>query len=148
VREEPRLLLDTNILVHLVRRDAVGQRVENQFQLLTIAPRPLVSSVSHGELRALAAQFGWGAARAEEVDRLLRYFDEAPNNSPGIPEAYALIAFYCRSQGRVLSDNDVWIAATAHVLDLRLLTADRDFDFLHGVFLSREWINPQQDHGA
>ncbi len=36
---------------------------------------------------------------------------------------------------RNMSKNDLWIAATASVLNARLLTTDRDFDHLDQVFL-------------
>lgn len=40
---------------------------------------------------------------------------------------YAQAADYCRCNGRVLSNNDLWIAATALETGERLLTCDRDF---------------------
>jgi predicted nucleic acid-binding protein len=46
-----------------------------------------------------------------------------------------------------LGDNDVWIAATASLADAVFLTTDRDFDPLHGIFLTREWVDPHQDRG-
>jgi predicted nucleic acid-binding protein len=34
-----------------------------------------------------------------------------------------------------MGKNDLWIAATAYILDATLLTADGDFDHLNGSFL-------------
>lgn len=45
--------------------------------------------------------------------------------------------FTARNMGK----NDIWIAATASVLDATLLTTDNDFDHLHGEFLSLEKID-------
>lgn len=42
----------------------------------------------------------------------------------------------------LLGQNDMWIAATAHVLDCELVTTDKDFDHLHGAKLRRRWIDP------
>jgi len=35
---------------------------------------------------------------------------------------------------RNMGKNDLWIAATAHVSNAILLTTDRDFDHLNGVY--------------
>jgi len=40
-----------------------------------------------------------------------------------------------------MGDNDIWIAATASVLKATLLTTDRDFDHLDGVFLRVFYID-------
>lgn len=37
---------------------------------------------------------------------------------------------------RNMGKNDLWIAATASILDAQLLTTDFDFDHLNGVFLN------------
>lgn len=42
-------------------------------------------------------------------------------------EIYGELASYCRKRGRVLSHNDLWIAALAIEHDTRLVTYDRDF---------------------
>jgi hypothetical protein len=39
-------LLDTNILVHQVRRDAVGERIQKIYSPLLADPRPLISIVT------------------------------------------------------------------------------------------------------
>lgn len=53
----PLYLLDTNILVHLVRGDAVGQHIRSKYSPALLEPRPLISIVTEGELRSLAYQF-------------------------------------------------------------------------------------------
>jgi predicted nucleic acid-binding protein len=50
----PLYLLDTNILVHLVRGDGVGQYVRDAYAPLLRDPRPLICVVSDGELCSLA----------------------------------------------------------------------------------------------
>lgn len=67
-------LLDTNILVHLVRRDRVGVRILHFSSPLLTEPRPLVSVVTDGELRSLIFQFGWGQQDADQAHFLLNYF--------------------------------------------------------------------------
>jgi predicted nucleic acid-binding protein len=140
-------LLDTNILVHLVREDAVSQRILRRYDLLNHQPRPLVCEVTQGELRSLALQFGWGRRRVERALNLLAYFTTTPIGDLMVYETYSKIDQYCVSRGRVLGDNDAWIAAGTVAADALLLTTDHDFDPLHKVFLQREWIDPHLDVG-
>ncbi len=70
----PLYLLDTNVLVHLVRGDAVWARVRATYQPLLIDPRPLISVVTAGELRSLALQFNWQAEKIDQMDFYLGYF--------------------------------------------------------------------------
>ena len=49
--------LDTYILVHLIRRDALGQYLINNYSLYSLDPRPLISDVTEGELRSLAIRW-------------------------------------------------------------------------------------------
>lgn len=80
----PFYLLDTNILVHLVRGDAVWTRVRAHYQPLLVAPRALISVISAGELRSLALQFNW---QAEKIDQM----------EPAA-ELFQLMNCWCRSQ--------------------------------------------------
>ena len=41
---------------------------------------------------------------------------------------------------RNMGKNDLWIAATASILNATLLTTDLDFNHLHNVFLNLECI--------
>jgi predicted nucleic acid-binding protein len=42
-----------------------------------------------------------------------------------------------------MGKNDIWIAATASVVNAILMTTDTDFDHLNGVFLSVVYIDPR-----
>jgi predicted nucleic acid-binding protein len=44
---------------------------------------------------------------------------------------------------RNMGKNDIWIAATASVLNATLVTTDADFDHLNGVFLTVAYIDPR-----
>ena len=44
---------------------------------------------------------------------------------------------------RPMGKNDAWIAATANVSKMVLITTDKDFDHLDGTFLNRIWIDPK-----
>ena len=131
-------LLDTGILVHIIRGDATGVFIRDNYAPLLADPRPLISIVTEGEIRSLAYQWKWGLAKREQMRFLLDYFDRSPIERDEILEAYAEIDGYREAVGRPMGKNDVWIAATAHVTGRRLLTTDQDFDHLHPDLITRE----------
>ncbi len=137
------LLLDTNIVIHLVRGGLLGQTIDRRFQLRARPERPLVSVVTLGEALAFARQHGWGAARIERLRELLRELVSVNLNSQAVLERYAEISDFLKRNGRTVSDNDVWIAACASAAEATLLTTDRDFDPLAGQYLDRVWIDPR-----
>jgi tRNA(fMet)-specific endonuclease VapC len=120
--------------------DATGQAIKAKYDLLMTATRPIISFVTEGEMRSLAYQFGWGAAKVDQMHFYLGYFDHAPIDTPATIEAYALIDAYSERAGRTMGKNDVWIAATAYVTGATLLTTDADFDHLTPLFLTIERV--------
>ena len=50
------VLLDTSVLVHLARQDPTGAWVENQFALTARADRPLISTITEGEILGFSRQ--------------------------------------------------------------------------------------------
>ena len=136
------LLLDTNILVHYVRRDAVWTRIRSRYRPLMASPTPLISVVTTGELRSLAYQWNWSAAKRSQMEFILGYFKVVTIHDAAVVEAYSIIDSYFQVQGQVLGKNDLWIAATAQATGARLVTTDRDFDRMDPLFLARDWIDP------
>ena len=116
--------------------------IRARHQPLALGPKPIISIVTAGELRSLAFQYRWGKAKIDQMEFILGYFDEIPIDSPALVDAYAVIDSHLQLQGHILGKNDLWIAATAHVLGATLLTTDRDFDSLVPAFLARDWIDP------
>ncbi len=47
-------LLDTSVIIHLVRGNALGQHIRDNYDLLHCQPRPLVCVVSLAEARVLS----------------------------------------------------------------------------------------------
>ncbi len=137
--------LDTNILVHLIRRDGIGQYVNNHYSLLASDPPPMISDVTEGELRSLAIQWKWGAKKKEQMEFVLSHFRRVPINRKKVFRTYAAIDAYSELLGRPMGKNDVWIAASARVMKAILLTTDKDFDHLQPDFIIREWIDPERD---
>ena len=131
------LLLDTNIVIHLIRDNEVGQRVDSLFQIRHRRDRPLISVVTIGECLSIARQFKWGAARIENLEALLRELVVVSIDSRAVLERYGEFHHLTRSSGRALGHNDLWIAATAAATGAHLVTTDADFDALSPLHISR-----------
>ncbi|MEA2694386.1 MAG: tRNA(fMet)-specific endonuclease VapC [Acidobacteriota bacterium] len=138
------LLLDTNILVHLVRGNSLGRWLEEQFAISSRTERPLISVVTIGEALALGKKFAWGQARIETLEALFSELVVLDINSEVVLRAYAEIDHRLSEMGNPIQHNDMWIAATAVAAQAHLLTTDRDFDALHPSPLTRTWIDPRR----
>lgn len=136
-----RYLLDTNILIHLIRGSALGLWIESHYALSGAAQVPLISSVTEGELRSFAIYVDWGKDKQRVLQDRLNQFVIVPIELPDIMQAYAEIDATSTRQGRKMGKNDIWIAATAHVTGARLLTTDKDFDHLSPRLIKRDWID-------
>jgi predicted nucleic acid-binding protein len=140
------LLLDTNILVIYARDGEPSKRLEAELGLQAGRVQGMISIVTVGEAYALALKLNWGQERRQRLMDLIRLkLVPIDINRPEILAAYAEIDHFSEKivkPARPLGQNDMWIAATAHVLDCELVTTDKDFDHLHGEKISRRWINP------
>jgi tRNA(fMet)-specific endonuclease VapC len=118
-------ILDTNIVLHLIRNDPLALWMEATYRFQADGLSPIISAVSEGEIRSLALQFGWGASRLREMERLLDRLVLVPIDYRHIIPAYALNGLPLSASRDALGENDTWIAATAHATGSRLLTTDR-----------------------
>lgn len=135
------LLLDTNIVVHLIRDNEVGRRVDSMFQIRHRPDRPLISIVTIGECLSLARQLNWGPAKVAAMEALLREFLVVPIDARPVLEHYAEFHSWTKSIGRTLGHNDLWIAATAAAAGAHLVTTDGDFDPLHPTHIRRTIVS-------
>jgi predicted nucleic acid-binding protein len=135
-------LLDTNVVLALIRANSLGQCIDQQYGLRAALNRSMICIVTVGEMLSLVRQFNWGQAKREELQSLLNEIVWLDINHPDILDAYGEIDHASLQQGRKLGKNDAWIAATAKVTGATLLTTDPDFDHLQGTYLDRIWINP------
>lgn len=142
------LLLDTNVVLHLVRGKATGLALDKEFGLRARPDRPLISVVTVGELLALAARLKWGTKKVALLQELIRELVVVDIRNEPVLKKYAEIDGYLIGKGRKIGDNDIWIAATAAVTGAHLLTSDKDFDPLHDVFLTRLYYDPEPSADA
>lgn len=137
-------LLDTKILLHLLRGNPLGRHIDQQFALRSSLATCVISVVTVGEMYSLARTLTWGPARVLSLKSLL---DEVPwidISDPAILDTYGQIDHFSARHGRPMGKNDLWIAATAHATNMTLLTTDKDFDHLDPAFITRVWIDPNQ----
>jgi tRNA(fMet)-specific endonuclease VapC len=141
-------LLDTNILLALIRGKELGEAIDQQYGLRSSLNRSMICVVTAGEMLSLARQCEWGQTKLDEMQALLDEVVWIDINHPDILDAYGEIDHASRSQGRKMGKNDVWIAATAKVAKTTLLTTDLDFDHLQKKHLDLIWIDPKSKPSA
>jgi len=137
-------LLDTNILIELIRGNPLGQHIDARFGLRVALNRSMICVVTVGEMHSLVRQFAWGQAKIDALEEMLRELVWLDINNPQVLDAYGEIDHASIVAGRKMGKNDVWIAATARVTRATLLTTDPDFDHLHGTWIHRVWVDPNQ----
>ena len=142
------LVLDTNVLVHLIRRGTAGRLLDDAYGLTARRPRPIISVVSRGEIKALALDLGWGEEKLRSLEALLAHLPAADISASQVVDAYAQLDHESRKRGRKMGKNDLWIAATAHVAQAVLLTTDRDFDHLNPALIQVEYVEPEKLKGG
>jgi tRNA(fMet)-specific endonuclease VapC len=137
------LLFDTNVLLLFLRGDIHWQTVYETYDVENTLN--CLSVVSLGELYALALRNNWGERRIAQIAQIRRDFTIIDINIEDIIQKYAQIDAF--SQGKLpnrplnvsarnMGKNDLWIAATASVYGMQLLTADADFQHLDTSFLT------------
>ena len=121
-----RFLLDTNIVIALIARDSSVERG------LASAEKVYVPSLVLGELY-------FGARASAQMDRNLARIDEfAAANAVLVPDVatareYGVLKAALRAKGRLIPENDMWIAAIAQQHGLTLITRDAHFQEVEGL---------------
>jgi tRNA(fMet)-specific endonuclease VapC len=145
-----KLLLDTNILIFLSK--------DPTFHLLEKVINPdnqrlYISVVSLSELKSLALQYKWGVNKWQIINSTIRNAVIIDVNE-NLVDTYAEIDSYSQRRNpritnypfatpRNMGKNDLWIAATASLLGLKLVTTDADFNHLHQVFIEVQVLKPE-----
>ncbi|WP_425485397.1 type II toxin-antitoxin system VapC family toxin [Azospirillum oleiclasticum] len=120
-------MLDTNVLLHLLKGHATGLAIERALRLSSRPERPLLSSIVEGELRGLAAGWKWGPSRLALLEERLAELVPVSAGAPEVVRAYGELYAHQSALGRRTGENDLWIAATASAVGGIVLTCDGDF---------------------
>lgn len=91
---------------------------------------PVIAELRYGFLKG---------SRQNKNEEMLHRFLSQPQVEIALPtldtaKLYADFQLHCIKKGRVLSHNDLWIAAIAKQNDGTLVTYDRDFEALNSIF--------------
>lgn len=126
----PAYLLDTGIVLLANRASHTSKVIDSQFSLSASSFRPAICEVSVGELLAFANANHWGAERNAELMGRLKSSLVLPISHPGVHQRWADMQSTLQGAGITVGQNDMWIAATASVTGLTVLTTDKDFKHL------------------
>lgn len=140
------IVLDTNILVDLVRNNERGRKINERFQLTERAERPLFSSVTEGEILGLARlpKWQWGEPKLRQLQELLANLVRVDAGLRDVVDAYADLYATSHATGNGTGENDLWIAATAKATGSILLTRDADFDWMNPTHLAVERVTDDE----
>jgi tRNA(fMet)-specific endonuclease VapC len=122
------LICDTSFVSHLLRREERPDRYAHWSvdDLARIkAAFPAISIVTVAELRAGCMDAGWGSRKIAETERQWAEYLPLLIDDPHL-NAWARLWVAAKAHGVAISDNDLWIAATANARRNVLVTCDRD----------------------
>jgi tRNA(fMet)-specific endonuclease VapC len=119
------VLLDTGVLLHLLRGKALGRKIEKDYNLSKRPERPLISVVTVGEILAIARRQNYGKEKLDTLDQILKDTVIVDVRRP-IADRFAELLTIQQAIGQPIGENDTWIAATAKATDSTLLTTDKD----------------------
>lgn len=141
-------ILDTNIFISLIRNEDFSDNFDRKYRKRNDIW--FTSTVVEGELNSFALQRNWGQKRILEIKKLLDKVIISPIKTKKIIDLYAEIDAYSQGKhptlrlpksARNMGKNDIWIAATAAALELTLITTDKDYEHLDGIFLDVVFVN-------
>jgi predicted nucleic acid-binding protein len=139
-------VLDTSTLLHLIRGNELGQQLDSSFGLRAAMHRHAISIVTHGELQVLAERNDWGEQKRSALATALDNLVTINIDSEPLVRAYVQVEEACRKVPggeRKMGQNDMWIAATALLCGLPIITTDGDFRHLNGRLITVNWVNPK-----
>lgn len=143
------LVIDTCVLIHIVRDTLTGKNCLDTISKLDEEPNIIISVVTKAEMESFALQNQWGVKKIEKLEKLLESITviDINHSDNALLSQYSKIDAFSKGRGinkngnkligsaRKMGKNDLWIAATASALDITLITTDGDFDHLHPDFI-------------
>ena len=150
-----RYLLDTGLLLGFTRTAPWALKVREAHDLGNAENMVFTSVICRGEILALAEKYGWGSEKRTRLEELLRQIPQLDISRGPIIDAYARLDAWTHGKSVMapknarppkpavsMTQNDMWIAATAHASGATLLSTDRDFEHLHNVWLQFVYVRP------
>ena len=123
-------LLDTNIVIAMFADEAaIQERRKNADKVFL--PSPVVGELCYG-----ARKSSRPIENLTRVNRLIQDFQVIPCNLE-TARWYGIVKDELRRKGRLIPDNDIWIAAVAMQRGLILVTRDSHFDEIESLQTER-----------
>jgi tRNA(fMet)-specific endonuclease VapC len=126
----PRFLLDTNICIYIRRRRPA--EILQRFLGLKVG-EAAISVITYGELI-------YGAEKSEQREAAMRQLEELASLLRVLPlpadagRSYGALRAELEAGGRIIGNNDLWIAAHARAAKLILVTNnEREFQRVSGL---------------
>ncbi len=144
-----RYVLDSNIVLYYVRNSERKNIIEQQYQPFAEGNTAIISIVTVAELTSLAQRQKWGERKQQVLQNIFDSLAIIEIRYSDLIQAYAQIDTYSQGKdenrplkmsARNMSKNDLWIAATTHTTNSKLLTTDKDFEHLNSVFFELDLI--------
>ncbi len=119
-----RVVVDTDVVSFLFKSHPLGSHYAEHLASRVL----LISFMTVAELERWAIQSQWGAARLNRFRAHLGRFTVVPS-SPDLCRMWAEITVGAQASGRRIECADAWVAATALLYDVPLVTHNRN-DYL------------------
>ena len=136
----PRFLLDTNICIYIRRRRP--PEILKRFQSLQVG-EAAISVITFGELI-------YGAEKSEQREAAMRQLEELASLLRVLPlpadagRSYGALRAELETDGRVIGNYDLWIAAHAKAAKLILVTNnEREFQRVSGLEI-QNWVKSEE----
>ena len=126
-------MLDTDICIYLAKNK--HPQVTARFERLKPG-QPVMSAITYGELQYGANKIAERSRTLSQLAELIQYIPVESITSSAT-QAYGEIRAALEKLGRLIGNNDIWIAAHAMALDVTLAT-NNDREFLRVTGLSVE----------
>jgi predicted nucleic acid-binding protein len=128
------LVVDTDVVSFLFKRDTRANLYAPRLDGHMLA----ISFQTLAELELWALSAGWGARRKQQLERYLRRFI-VEDSSPALCHIWAEVIDGARRRGRPVANADAWVAATAILLGVPLVTHNAShFSHIPGLTLIAE----------
>jgi tRNA(fMet)-specific endonuclease VapC len=127
-------VVDTNIVSYMFKNNSLAQLYRRHLTGRVM----IISFMSVAELDYWALRRNWGIVRAESLRNYIERFTLYPFDRD-LCRIWAEITDAERRQGRIISTSEAWIAATALINDIPLVTHNRrHFEGIAGLTVISE----------
>ncbi len=118
------VVVDTDVVSFLFKNHPIGQRYDPELE----DRMALISFMTLAELERWVLQYKWGSHRVRSLQAYLHRFTIVPS-SPDLCRKWAEVTVSAQAAGHRIECADAWIAATALLYDVPLVTHNRGHYF-------------------